>query len=90
MKSHLDIRVIDHPLQNLAVHLEEGGPERLGFAYGSADRPLKGFPFYRTLESHEQAQLPTRIELTHLLSKPYFQLSPGQRKCPVPKHHRLL
>ena len=49
----LDIRVIDRPLENLAIHLEEGGPEWFGLAHHSADRPLKAITFYLALDFHE-------------------------------------
>ncbi len=49
----LDIRVIDRPLENLAVDPKKGGPDWFRLAYHSANRPLKGIAFYRALDSHE-------------------------------------
>jgi hypothetical protein len=67
----LDIRVIDRPLENLAIHPEEGGPEWFGLSHHSADRPLQGVAFYRALDSHEQAKLPLRTGVTRFLREPY-------------------
>ena len=89
IEGHVDIRVIDHPLENLAIRLEKTGPDWFGLAYGPADRPLKGFTLYRTLDPQEQAKLPLSTELSRFLRKPDFQLSPRQRKCPLPRLHRL-
>jgi hypothetical protein len=58
-------------LENLAIHPEDGGPARFGLAHHSADRPLKAITFYRALDSHEQAKLPLRTEVTGFLRKPY-------------------
>ena len=62
--------VIDRPLKNLAIHLEEGRPARFGLAQHSADRPLKRITLYRALDSHEQAKLPLRTGGTRFLRKP--------------------
>ena len=67
----LDIRVIDRPLENLAIHPEAGGPDRFGLLYHSADRPLKGIALYRAFDSHEKADLPLRTGVTRFLGKPY-------------------
>jgi hypothetical protein len=53
IEGQLDIRVIDRPLANLAIHLEADGPDWFGLSHHSADRPLKGITFYRALDSHE-------------------------------------
>ena len=71
IKGQLDIRVIDRPLENLAIHLEEGDPDWFGLLHHSADRPLKGITFYRALDSHEEAKLPLRTGVTRFLRKPY-------------------
>jgi hypothetical protein len=68
----LDIRVIDRPLENLAILLKESGPDWFGLWHHSADRPLKGITFYRALDSHKQAKLPLRTEATRFLRKPYI------------------
>jgi hypothetical protein len=52
-KGELDIWVVDRPLEQLAVHLEKGGPDRFGLSHHSADRPLKGITLYGALDSHE-------------------------------------
>jgi hypothetical protein len=70
IEGQLDIRVIDRPLENLAIHLEEGGPAWFGLLQRSADRPLKGITVYHALDSHEQAKLPLRTEATRFLRKP--------------------
>jgi hypothetical protein len=69
IEGQLDIRVIDRPLENLAIHPEEGGSKWFGLSHRLADRPLKGITFYRAFDSHEQAKLPLRTEVT--LRKPY-------------------
>ena len=71
IEGKLNIRVIDRPLENLAIHLEESGPDWFGLSQRSADRPLKGITFYRALDSHEEAKLPLRTEATRFLRKPY-------------------
>ena len=71
IEGKLNIRVIDRPLENLAIHLEEGGPDWFGLSQHSADRPLKGITFYRALDSHKEAKLPLRTEATRFLRKPY-------------------
>jgi hypothetical protein len=70
IKGHLDIRVIDRLLENLAIHLEKGSSNRFGLAQHSAERPLKGITFYRALDSREEAKLPLRTGLTRFLRKP--------------------
>ena len=71
IEGKLNIRVINRPLENLAIHLEESGPDRLGLSQRLADRPLKGITFYRALDSHKEAKLPLRTEVTRFLRKPY-------------------
>ena len=70
MKGQLDIRIIDRPLENLAIHLEDGGPGWFGLLHCLADRPLKSIAFYRALDSHEKAELPFRTGVTRFLRKP--------------------
>jgi hypothetical protein len=53
IQGQLDIRVIDRPLENLAIHPEERRPGWFGLSHHSADRPLKAITFYRALDSHE-------------------------------------
>jgi hypothetical protein len=71
VKGQLDIRIINRPLANLAIHLEEGGPSWFGLSHRLVDRPLKGITFYRAFDSHEQAKLPLRTGVTCFLRKPY-------------------
>ena len=71
IKGQLDIRVIDRPLENLAIHPEKGGPAWFGLLHHSADRPLKGITFYRALDSHEEAKLPLRAGVPCFLRKQY-------------------
>ena len=53
IKCQLDIRVIDRSLENLAIHLEESGPDWFGLLQRLTDRPLKEITLYRALDSHE-------------------------------------
>jgi hypothetical protein len=53
VEGQLDVLVIECPLENLAIHLEEGGPDWFGLLHDSTNRPLEGIAFYRTLDSHE-------------------------------------
>ncbi len=53
IKGQLDIRIIDRPLENLAIHPEAGGPGWFGLSHHSADRPLKSITVYRALDFHE-------------------------------------
>ena len=71
IEGKLNIRGINRPLENLAIHPEEGGPDRFGLSQGSPDRPLKGITFYRALDPHKEAKLPLRTEATRFLRKPY-------------------
>ncbi|OBI35950.1 hypothetical protein A5708_08560 [Mycobacterium colombiense] len=70
IEGQLYIRVVDRPLENLAIHLEEGGPARFVLPHRPADGPLEGLTVYRALDSHEEAKLPLRTELTRFLRKP--------------------
>ena len=70
VEGHLDIRVIDWPLENLAILLGDGGPGRLGLLHHVPDRPLKHSRLYRAVESDKHAQLPVRAGLTRFLRKP--------------------
>jgi hypothetical protein len=87
IERHLDIRVIDRPLENLAIHLEDGGPDWFRLLHHSADRALKGITFYRTLDFHEEAKLPFSTAVTRFLRKPYVELCASQRKRPVIRFH---
>ena len=42
MKLQFDVRIIKHPLENLAVTLIEGAPARFDFSHHAPDRPLQG------------------------------------------------
>src|SRR6476661_470583 len=57
MEGKLDIRVVDRPLVNLAVLLEEGGSGGLGLPQHSADRPLEGTTLDRALDLDKEAEL---------------------------------
>jgi hypothetical protein len=48
-----DFRVVDRALEHLAIPLGKGGPDRLGLAHNSADRPLNGITLYKALDFHE-------------------------------------
>src|SRR5271156_5052314 len=88
IKGQLDIRVIDRPLENLAVHLKDGGPDWFGLLKRLADRSLKGIAFDRALDPDERPPLPPRAGVTRFLRKPYVQLRARQRKRAVIKLHR--
>ena len=70
VEGHFEIRVIDRPLENLAIHLEDGGPGWFGLSYCLTDRLLKQVTLYRAVESHKHAQLPLRRGVTGFLRKP--------------------
>jgi hypothetical protein len=40
VEGQLHIRVIDRPLEDLAIRLEDGGPDWLGLPHNVAYRPL--------------------------------------------------
>jgi hypothetical protein len=88
VEGKVNIRVINRPLENLAILLKEGGPGWFGLSRHSAYRPLKGITLYRAVDPHKEAKLPLRTEATRFVRKPYIQLSASQRKCPVIKLHR--
>ena len=70
IEGQLDIRVIDRPLENLTIHLEDGGPGWFGLPHHLTDRLLKQITLYRAVESHKHAQLPVRTGVTRFLRKP--------------------
>ncbi len=70
VQGQLDIRVVDNPLENLAICLKEGGPACFGLLHPLADRPLKDVTFYCAVDSHEEAELPLRTGATRFLRKP--------------------
>ncbi len=70
IEGHLDIRVIDRPLENLAIHLEDGSPGWFGLPHHLTDRLLQQITLYRAVESHKHAQLPVRTGVTRFLRKP--------------------
>jgi hypothetical protein len=45
VEGELHIWVIDRPLDNLAIRLEDGGPDWFGLSHNVADRPLQGITF---------------------------------------------
>ncbi|OMC52383.1 hypothetical protein A5747_21820 [Mycobacterium sp. IS-836] len=70
IEDELHIRVLDRLLENLAIHLKDGSPDRFGLAHYSTDRPLQGIGFYRALDFHEQTELPLRAGVSRFLRKP--------------------
>ncbi len=87
VKGQLDVGVIDRPLEDLAVHLEEGRPGRLGLPHRLPDRPLQGIALDHAVDPHEQTELPLGIGVTGLARQPDVQLSARQRKCLMIKLH---
>ena len=47
------MRVIDHPLENLAIHLKERGPAWFGLSHHLLDRLLKQIGVDRALDPQE-------------------------------------
>ena len=70
MESQLEIRVIHHPLENLAIHLKENRPTRLGLIQCFADRKLKQIRIERTLDLGEKTKLPLHPRVTCFLGEP--------------------
>ena len=70
VEGHLDVRVIDRPLEDLAIHLDDGGLGWFGLLHHVADRPLEQVTLYRAVESHKHAQLPLRSGVTRFLREP--------------------
>lgn len=87
VKGELDVRVIDRPLEDLAVDLDEGHPGRLGFPHRLADRPLQGVALDHAVDPHEQAELPLGVGVTGFARQPDVQLSARQRECLMIKLH---
>ncbi|CAM3413292.1 hypothetical protein MYCO108962_19260 [Mycobacterium colombiense] len=83
----LDVWVLDRPLDDLAVDLEEGDPGRFRLVHGLPDRPLQGVALDHAVDPHEQAELPLGVGVARFLRKPYVQLSARQRKCLALKLH---
>ncbi len=88
VKRKLNMLVVDCPLDDLAVLLEETSPDRFGFSYHSTDRPLKGITLYWTFDSHKQTELPACAITTRFVCKPNIQLCTRQRQRPSIKRHR--
>ncbi|GLE52584.1 hypothetical protein ATCCBAA256_21480 [Mycobacterium montefiorense] len=87
MKFELHIGVIDCTLKNLTVKFKESGPAGFVLSHCLADSPPKKVWSNRSLDSHEQAQLPLRTGVPRFLRKPYPLLSACQRQSPVVKFH---
>ena len=78
MDVHVDFRIVDYPLENLTVLLEECCPDRIGFSHRTLQRPLEGVAIHCALDSHQHADLPVRTSLTRLLGQPDVQLRTRQ------------
>ncbi|MBI2694749.1 MAG: hypothetical protein HYX30_11035 [Mycobacterium nebraskense] len=87
MDNEFNFRIVNRPLENLAVLFKERGPDRLSLPQRSADRPLEGLSLQPTLDFREEAKLPLRSEATRLLREPYVQLPGRQGKRPAIKFH---
>ena len=72
MKSQLDIWGVEHPLEYLAIPLNESGPNGFGLVHHPADRPLQGSTIYPALDPDQTAKLPLRSGVTRFLRKPYL------------------
>ena len=70
MESQIGVRVVDRPLENLAVRLKDGGPGRFGLSHHVADGPLKRIALDRALDLRKQSEVPLRIRMARLLRKP--------------------
>ena len=68
---HFDIRVSDHPLENLPIRLEECGSSGVSLVQRLVNRPLQIVTVYQTPDSHEQPELPFGPRLASLC-KPYI------------------
>ena len=58
-------------MENLAIHLEEGGADGFGLLHHTTDRPFEGIPIYGALDFHEQAEVPLRSRVARFLREPY-------------------
>ena len=87
VEGRLDVRVIDRPLENLAIDLEDGGPGRFGLAHHVTDRPIDARRALPCRRIAKNAQLPLHTRVTRFLRKPNVKLSPRQRERPVIKFH---
>jgi hypothetical protein len=58
-------------LEDLAIYLEDSGPDRFSLSHHSVDRPLEGITIDYALDFREQAKLPRRSRVARLVSKPY-------------------
>jgi hypothetical protein len=70
MEGQLDIRVIDRPLENLAIHLEDRGPGWFGLPQRLTDRLPEQIRLHRAVESHKHTELPLHTGVTGFLRKP--------------------
>ncbi|GBE68187.1 hypothetical protein MFM001_46490 [Mycobacterium sp. MFM001] len=88
VERQLDVRVVDRPLENLAINFEKRGSDWLGLRHHVPDRLFKHIRFYGPADYSECDDVPLRIEATRFLGQPNVELPPGERKRPVIKFHR--
>ena len=69
VEGQLDLRIAG-PLENLAIHLEDGGPGWFGLPHHVTDRLLEQISLHRAVESHQHAQLPLSTGVTGFLREP--------------------
>ena len=70
VEGHLDVRVIDRPLEDLAIQLDDGGPGWFGLTHHVTDRPLEQVSLHRAVESHKNTKLPVSAGVTRFFRQP--------------------
>src|SRR4029079_8744103 len=85
IESKFNVRLINRPLENVAILFIERGPDRFSLPQRSDDRPPHVLSLPRARDFREKAKLPLRSEATRFLREPDIQLAPRQRICAVSK-----
>ena len=88
MAGKLDIRMVDHRLENLAIGFAESSPEGFGLAHDVANRPFEQFMFDDAVNPRQHAQLPLDTGEAGFLRKPNVQLAPRERESLMITFHR--
>ena len=74
MEVDFDLRVIDRHLEDSAIGLKTGDPQRFRLFHYPGDRPLEGVSINRTLDVNQQADLPLGTGVSGFLVEPDVQL----------------
>ncbi|BBY10360.1 hypothetical protein MMARJ_11000 [Mycobacterium marseillense] len=83
VEDQVDIVVIDRLLEDLAVGLEERGPQAFGLVDHVSHSLMQQTGVDRPVDTDQHAQLPRHVEVAGLLRQPDIELASRYRECPV-------